>query len=271
MQDITTIGAAPTTVSGYFKAMAKHKSLIWVFALHELKGLYAQTYFGVLWAVIRPLITLAIFTVIFKFFLRVQTQSPYYLFAFTGILSWNLFSNIVVSASSAVLQKQDMIRKMYFPRLILPVSKILIACVEGGISLLLLLIMILIEHVNITVGLLSLPLFVLLNIICGFAVAVWMNGLNIRFRDLNQIMPTIIGIGIWVTPVFYPTAVIPDKYGFFLYINPMATVIKGYRFALLGEPFPELNCWYAILAIIAVGIGGIWYFIRTDDRMVDYA
>lgn len=271
MKPVKIITAEPLSTVEYWKEMVKFRSLIWVFAQQELKTMYAQTYFGLMWTVIRPLITLLIFTVIFKYFLHVPTQSPYYLFAFAGMVAWNLFSNITNNASGAVMQKQNLIRKMYFPKLILPLSKIIISGVEAGISLAILFLLLLIEGVPLTGNLLSLPFFILLNIICGYAIAIWMNAVNIRFRDLNQILPTIIGIGVWVTPIFYPTTIIPRGYEFFAYANPMAGVIKGYRFALLGESFPEVHYWYSIGIMIALCLVGTLYFIKVEDSMVDYA
>jgi lipopolysaccharide transport system permease protein len=265
------ITSEPLTIREYYKEVIKFRSLIWVFAYQELKAMYAQTFFGIFWAVIRPLITLFIFTIIFKFFLHVPTQSPYYLFAFAGMIAWNLFANISNNASSAILQKQSLIRKMYFPKLILPLSKIILACVEAGISLVILFILLFVERVNLTIGLFTLPIFIILNIACGYTVAIWMNATNIRFRDLNQIIPTIIGIGIWITPVFYPTTIIPKGFELFVYINPLAGVIKGYRFALLGEPFPELSYWYIIPVMLVVMLAGTWYFSRVEDSTVDYA
>jgi lipopolysaccharide transport system permease protein len=122
-----------------------------------------------------------------------------------------------------------------------------------------------------SVALLSFPLFLLLNLVIGLAIAIWMNALTIRFRDLTQLLPTVIGIGIWVTPVFFPTTIIPSKYNMFVYLNPMAGVIKGYRYALLGEAFPEPDYWWAMSAFVALFIVGLWYFIQVEDDMVDYA
>ncbi len=271
MQNVKIITSKPISAKEYWKELMKFRSLIWVFAQQELKTMYAQTYFGILWTVIRPLVTLMIFTIIFKFFLHVATQTPYYLFAFTGMIAWNLFSNITNNASTAIVQKQNLIRKMYFPKLILPLSKIIIACVEAGISFMILLLLMAYERVGFSVNLFTLPLFILLNILCGYAVAIWMNALSIRFRDLNQILPTIIGIGVWVTPVFFPTTIIPAGYEAFVYANPMAGIIKGYRFALLGEPFPEFFYWTSIFIMVAVMIVGTWYFSQVEDSMVDYA
>jgi len=245
--------------------------LIWVFALQEIKTMYAQTYLGLIWSVVRPLITLLIFTIIFNFFLKIETQSPYYLFAFAGMVAWNLFAQIATQASSAVLQKQQLIRKMFFPKLILPLAKAVVVSVEFGVSLFILGLMMVYERWNPGYTLLMLPVFILLNLVVALAIAIWMNVLTIRFRDLSQLLPTVIGIGIWATPVFFPTTIIPEKYNAFLYLNPMAGVIKGYRFALLGEPFPEAPYWWAIFSFFVLFLWAIWFFIRTEDEMVDYA
>lgn len=264
------ISSAPLNIRAYCKAVLQYKGLIWVFAWQELKGLYAQTYFGILWGIIRPLFTLFVFTVIFKFFLHVPTETPYYIFAFTGMIAWNFFSLIANNASTAIIQKQNLIRKMYFPKLILPLSKIIVASVETGISLLILFALILFERISISGSLLMLPVFILLNIFCGFAVAIWMNALNIRFRDLNQIIPAIISIAIWVTPVFYPTTIIPKGYEFFVFANPMAGIIKGYRFALLGESFPEWQYWNSIITVVLIALAGTFHLSRVENELVDY-
>ncbi len=271
MPVLKIFSSEPISVYNYFKELVKYKSLIWILARHELKSMYAQTYFGILWSIIRPLVTVGIFTIIFKFFLHVSSQSSYYLFAFAGMIAWNLFSNIALNVSNAIMQKQTMIRKMYFPKIIIPLSKLIIASVEAMISLAILFIMMAFERVPLSSGLLVLPLFILLNVICGMAVGIWMNALNIRFRDLNQIVPTFVGIGVWLTPVFYPTTIVPREYDFIVYLNPMAGIIKGYRYSLLGEPFPELNYWYALITVSLILVIGIWYFIRVEDTMVDYA
>jgi lipopolysaccharide transport system permease protein len=271
MSDTRVITANPYGLIEYWALIRKHRSLIWVFALQEIKTMYAQTYLGIVWSVVRPLITLLIFTIIFNFFLKVETQSPYYLFAFVGMMAWNLFAQIATQASSAVVQKQQLIRKMFFPKMILPLAKTIVVSVEFGVSLAMLFVFMLYERMVPSVALLSFPLFVLLNLVIGLAIAIWMNALTIRFRDLTQLLPTVIGIGIWVTPVFFPTTIIPSKYNMFVYLNPMAGVIKGYRYALLGEAFPEPAYWWAMSAFVALFIVGLWYFIQVEDDMVDYA
>jgi lipopolysaccharide transport system permease protein len=271
MENIRIITPNPFTLKEYWTLMRKHRSLIWVFALQEIKTMYAQTYLGIVWSVVRPLITLLIFTIIFNFFLNVKTQSPYYLFAFVGMMAWNLFAQIATQASSAVVQKQQLIRKMFFPKMILPLAKTIVVSVEFGVSLVMMFLFMVYERMMPGMHFLAFPLFVVLNVVVGLAIAIWMNALTIRFRDLNQLVPTIIGIGIWVTPVFFPTTIIPEQFNVFVYLNPMAGVIKGYRYALLGEAFPEPAYWWSMATFSLLFLAGIWYFIQVEDEMVDYA
>jgi lipopolysaccharide transport system permease protein len=268
---VKVITPDPPGIIEYWRELVKYKSLIIVFAHQEIKTMYAQTYFGLLWSVFRPLITLVIFSVIFNFFLKVPTEKPYYIFAFAGMIAWNFFSQIANNAATAILSKQNLIRKMYFPKLILPLAKVLVAGVDFAVSLVIIFLMMLYEGGMLGWHTLSLPIFVLLNVLCGLAVALWMNSLNIRFRDLHQIIPAIIGIAIWVTPVFYPTTIIPQGYEVFVYANPMAGIIKGFRFALLGEEFPEWQYWVAISITTVLALIGAWYLTQTEDKMVDYA
>ncbi|MCS6819486.1 MAG: ABC transporter permease [Chitinophagales bacterium] len=267
---VKIITPEPPTLREYWFELKKYRSLIWVFAWQEVKVQYAQTKFGLLWAVFRPLFVLLVFTALFKYLLKVQTQSPYHLFAFAGMIAWNYFQNIVNNCSGAIMQKQHLIKKMYFPKMILPLSKLLVVSVETGISILLMLVFMLVDIEFFSLRIITLPLFVFLNICCGMAVALWMNALNIRFRDLLQIVPTVVGIGIWFTPVFFPTTIIPPQFNFFLYANPMAGVIQGYRFALLGEPFPVWQYWITIALSFIFCLWGAWYLTRVEDKIAEY-
>ncbi|MBX2903735.1 MAG: ABC transporter permease [Chitinophagales bacterium] len=268
---IKVITANPPTIAEYWREMKKYRSLIWVFAWQEVKVQYAQTKFGLLWAILRPLFVLLLFTVLFKYLLKVETTSPYHLFAFAGMIAWNYFQQIVTLASSSIVQRQNLIRKMYFPKLILPLAKVVVASVEAGVSLLILMLFMLLSPEVWSINFLLLPLFILLTAVSGLAIALWMNALNAKFRDLNQIVPTVIGVGIWFTPVFFPTTIIPPQFNIFLYLNPMAGIIKGYRFALLGEAFPEWQFWISISFVAILCAIGAWYLTQVEDDIVDYA
>lgn len=208
--------------------------------------------------------TLLIFTMIFRLFMHVPTRSPYYLFAFTGMIAWNFFSQISNTASTAILLGEDIFSKLYFPKVILLLAKIIVSSLEFFISLAMLILLIIISGTSLSAGLLTLPLFLFYNVICGFAIAIWMSVLSARFHDLTQLMPVVIGIAIWVTPVFYPADVVPAAYRPLLYLNPMAGVISGYRYALLGDPFPDFPYFVTMAIVSVVALAGLYLFSRRE-------
>ena len=260
----------PSSVREYLIDFVKNRHLLNVLARQEIKGLYAQTYLGILWAVLRPLLLTLIFTAFFKGLLNIKTQSPYYLFAFTGMISWNFFSTIVTQASGVMIQRRDLIKKLHFPKLILPLYKIIVSSVEAGVGLIILIIMVLFEGIPLHLNFVALPFFIFLNICCGLMLAVWVNALSIRFRDLTFLMPTLIGTAIWLTPVFYPTSLLSPRLTTLLYFNPMAGVIEGYRYALLGESFPAWPFFISIGVTLLMALAGIWYLIQVEDEIIDY-
>jgi lipopolysaccharide transport system permease protein len=271
MPAISTINADPISPRDYWREFLKYRSLIWIFAWQEIKSQYAQTYFGVFWAVLRPLIILSIFTVLFGFLLHIHTTSPYILFAFTGMIAWNFFSQIAANASVAISTRKDLISKMYFPKIILPLSKTVVAGVETLVSFMMFFVLMLILGFPLSLHIISLPFFIFLNICLGLGIAIWMTVLNIRNRDLHQIVIPIIGMGIWFTPVFFPTTIIPEQYQCLLYLNPMAGIIAGYRYALLGDALPGLYFWISFVVVIVVFVMGVISLVRVEDEIVDCA
>jgi len=267
--EITKIHPDPIKIREYWTQFLKYKSLVWIFAWQEIKTQYAQTYFGVFWAVLRPVIILSIFTVLFSYLLKIHTASPYILFAFTGMIAWNLFSQIAATASSAISLRQDLIRKMYFPKIILPLSKALVAGVDTLVSLIMFFVLAALVRFPLSWHIFLFPFFLFLNICLGLSIAIWMYVLTIRYRDLQQIVMPIIGIGIWFTPVFFPTTIIPEQYHFLLYFNPMAGIIAGFRYAILGEAFPDFYYWISFFVVIAITALAIWSLIRVEDEIVD--
>ncbi len=264
------ITSEPDSLIDYLRKIWQYRFLIWTFAYQEIKVQYAQTYFGLLWAVIRPIVILVIFTIIFNFLLKLETSIPYYLFVFSGIIVWNLFNQIVTSGSSAVLDKIQLIKKMYFPKMVLIGSKVIIALVDFSISFAIFLILLLYEGLYPGWMILALPLIVLLTILMSLSIVFWMNTLNIKYRDLNQIMTPIIGIAIWFTPVFFPSTIIPDKYYYFIYFNPIAGVIEAFRESMFGTSSFSYNYTYSILFFTLVALSGGYYFIKVEDKFVDY-
>ena len=165
---------------------------------------------------------------------------PYTVFAFTGIMGWFYFTNLVGHAGTALMNNRELIRKIHFPRLVLPLSKALAGLAEFGVSLVLLLLIMAFTGTGFSYKIIFLPLVVIANIIIGLSIGIWLSALTVRFRDLHQIIPFLVGFGIWLTPVFYPTTVVPETYNWIYYFHPVANVIALYRWIFIGMP---LNIW----------------------------
>jgi lipopolysaccharide transport system permease protein len=210
---------------------------------------------------------LALFTFVFGRIIKIY---PYALFAFSGLFAWNYFSFLVGSGSNALINNQNIIRKIYFPKMVLPMAKVIVGLMEAGVSLLIVFMLMLIYDFPFTARLLTLPLLLLLNIITGLGIALWLIALNLRYRDLNQFIPYFISFVIWLTPVFYPSTLVPDQYSFFLYVNPMAGIVELYRWAIMSSDLPSV--WYLVsfAESFFVFISGMVIFIRMEDDMADY-
>ncbi len=270
-QKIKVINAKHTLPSAYLLKVWRFRSLAFTFAWQELKVQYTQTIFGALWAFLRPLMILLIFTFIFDTLLPINgLKYPYPLFAFSGLIAWNYFSFIVNNGGTAIASNQQLIRKIYFPKIILVISKVLVGSIEFAVSVFLMLCMILILRFPISANLVWLPVFLLMNIITGFTVAIWLNALSIKFRDLNHFMPQLIGFLIWLTPVFYPITKVPPTVAFLFLFNPLVGIVQGYRFAILGDVFPAPQYLYSFGVVVLFLIFGLLLFIRGEDEMPDY-
>lgn len=268
---IKIISAEPTSVMQYFQEVIQYRHLIWVFALQEFKTQYVQTRLNFLWVVLRPLMVLALFTFIFDRLIKIPgLQYPYPLFVFTGLLVWNNFSFLVNNGGNVIVNNQNLIKKIYFPRIILLLSKLLTSLIELGVSLILTILLMLVLHYPFSAKIIFVPVFVSISVLCGLAIAIWLNALNIKHRDLHQFVPTLIGFLIWLTPVFYPVTLIPQEYSFILYLNPISAAIQGCRWAILGDTLPSLYYLPMIVFSFCVLILGLMIFIRSEGDLVDY-
>jgi len=219
---------------------------------------------------IQPLTGLLIFTFFFNYVVKVDTGGiPYPLFAFSGMISWYFFSSLMAQSGTSLMQSQYLIRKIYFPKLILPISKSLTCFAEFGISLLLLFAIMIITGYYPSINILFLPFFILLNLITGLAIGLWLSALTIRYRDFYHIIPYLINFGIWLTPVFYPATLIPHKIQFLIYFNPMAGIISGFRWSLLGGAPPSVNYLFSFAFVIIIFITGLYYFRKMETKIAD--
>lgn len=270
-KEVKYIRAAAASPADYVQRVWKYRRLIGVLCLRDMKGTYTQTMLGWLWLIIKPLLVLLLFTVFFDQLLALDTGSiPYAPFAFAGMSLWYFFSNLVNSTGNAVHQSTDLMRKIYFPRIILLLSKSLVASVELGVHLLILLIVTMSYGYAPTLQWLIILPMVVVVYLCGLTVGLWLSNLSIRHRDLQHLVPQLVNLAIWLTPVFYPVSIIPDQYRDWLYIlNPMASTIDGLRFGLFGTGDLPAQLLINIAVVVILLGAGIFTFIREERTLID--
>ncbi|MCG8310520.1 MAG: ABC transporter permease [Cytophagales bacterium] len=253
-----------------FKDLKNYSDLFYILAYKDLRVRYAQTFLGIIWAILQPLATLMIFILIFGMIVKVDTQDiPYPLFAISGISMWTYFSFVFSQSGNSVIGAQEMIKKIYFPRLVIPLSKAIVGFVDFGLALLMLVVLFLVYGFAPSTNLIFAPLFILLNIVTALSFGIWLSALTIRYRDFHHIIPFLIQFGMYATPVAYPGRLVPDKYQFLYNLNPMAGLIEGFRWSLFGGNPPGIYLFMSIIVILLLFISGLIYFKRVEEIMAD--
>lgn len=250
-----------------FSELRAYRDLFYFLVWRDIKVLYAQTVLGFSWAILNPLIQIVLFTVIFGKVAKVPTDGiPYILFATVAIIPWTYMSEAMVNASQSLVTGQNMLGKVYFPRVIFPLTPVLSKLVDFVISLVIVLAVMWWYEVPPTANLLYLPLFVVMMIMVPAGVGLWLSALAIRFRDVKFAMQYVIRLLIYSAPVLYSAASIPEAWRFVYSLNPIVGVIEGYRAVLLGTPIPWLFVWPGLLTAVLLLVSGLIYF-RSMERV----
>ena len=265
------ISSEPPSFRIYIRDIWKYRSLIRVLVIRDLKIHYAQTLMGFAWAIIQPIVAMIIYSVFFYKIIGIHTGDvPYPLFVLTGILAWFNFTKIINEAGTALLSNMDLIRKVEFPKFSLLIVKVIISLIDVAITFIIILILMMYFRYPLSKHILFFPLFLLINQFTGLSIALWLSALTIRFRDFFHIIPFLISFGIWITPVFYPTTILPHNLEFILAFNPVATVASLYRWSILGMPLPGLNSIFSIIPVLVLFATGFKYFLNIETDIVDY-
>lgn len=269
---ITVITSHPDSVTDYFKKIWAYKKLIWVFAKRDLKVKYSQTFIGICWSIIQPLTALLIFTFFFGYILNWKTDNiPYPIYLLSGILGWNFFSYIVQAGTISIQESAHVIKKIYFPKSILPLSKIIVAFVELGINFLLLIPLMLFFKLTISWKIFFIPFVIFFNALCALTLVFWVASFAYRRRDLLHILPFIVYFGIWFTPVFFSTNFLPEKYRFLMDLNPMAHIINLWRWMLFDTiPF-DTNWIISFIIVLILVVTGMYNYNIRESKFSDYA
>lgn len=267
----TVINNKAAKFGEYLRSVYQYRQLIFSFAKRDLKARFVQTKLGVLWMIIQPLIALTIFTIFFDQLIHLETGNvPYVAFAFSGMTIWYFFTNMVHSGGTALINSQELIRKVYFPKILLPISKILVSTIEFFVAFSLLIVIMLILGMDFSPKIMLFPIPVLMAVLVGSCVAVWLNILTIKKRDLQHLIPYLTNFGIWVTTVFYPTTLIPEAFREYIYyVNPIATTIDFLRSLLFDLPF-HWNFCLSFIPVFFLLILGIRIFKNMERNMVDH-
>ncbi len=252
-----------------------YRELLYFLVWRDVKVRYKQTLLGVLWVILQPLVSMAIFTVLFGILLQVDSGDvPYPVFAYAGLLPWNYFSQSLNRSSTSVVNSSHLITKIYFPRLVIPLSGILSSLVDFAIAFGVLAGLMIAYAIVPTVGLLALPVLILLAMATALGFGLWLSALNVRYRDVNYLVPFLIQIWMYVTPVVYGSGLVPERYRFLLSLNPMTGVVEGFRWALLGPAAVGDYLSAPLLAIsvaisLLVLITGAYFFRATERTFAD--
>jgi lipopolysaccharide transport system permease protein len=267
---LTVIDARRPGLSRGLAELYPYRDLFLVLAYRDLRVRYAQTFLGLLWAFLQPAATLLVFAVVFGQALRVDTGgSPYPLFALAGIVPWTYFSFVVSSASSSIIGAQDMIRKVYFPRIIIPLSK----AVVGFVDLLITLVFFagLMAYYGRVPGtpVVYLPAFLLAAVVVSLAAGIWLSALSVRFRDVQHVVPFLVQVGMYATPIAYPGHLVPERFLSAYHLNPMAGIVEGVRWSLLGGAPPSHHSYVSLAAAAVLLLSALLYFRRVERSMAD--
>ncbi|MBD0255440.1 MAG: ABC transporter permease [Cytophagales bacterium] len=252
------------------KELFAYRDLFFILAYRDLRVRYAQTFLGVLWAVIQPLCTLLIFTLVFGRAMRVDTGGvPYPVFAMCGMSAWAYFAFVMNQAGNSIINAQGMLQKIYFPRLIIPLSKAMVGFVDFVISFLFVLGLALWFGVSLSANIVFLPVFILLTLITALGVGIWLSALTIRYRDFQHIVPFLVQIGLYATPIAYPSSLIPEDFQLLVHLNPMAGVVEGFRWSMLGAEAPHPYAYLSFGLTLVIFFTGLLYFRKVERVMAD--
>lgn len=254
-----------------FKELWRYRELIFFLTWRDIKVRYKQAVLGISWAVLQPLLTTLIFTVIFGILLKTPSQDlPYPLFSMSALLPWQLFSTALQRSSVSLVGNANLLTKIYFPRLAIPLSSVFAALVDFAVSFVVLLLVMAYYQYWPGWNILWLFPIVMLALLTALSVGLWLSALNVQYRDIQHMVPFLIQVWMYASPIVYPIETIPEGVWRSLYgLNPMVGVIQGFRWALLGGTPPDITMLISILVVVVLLISGLYYFRRMEKTFAD--
>lgn len=269
----SVITSKEESLTDYIQSVLKYRMLIFTLVKRDFKVKYAQTFLGFIWIILQPLTGVTIFTFFFKYLIDTSSWSleiPYHIYAFSGLIAWIFFSVSLQTAGTSLLNEEQLIKKVYFPRLLLPIVRTVSAMFDFFISAAVLIIVAAFSGVSISLNIIFAPFILVLTAIVALSVSIWLSALTIRFRDFHHIIPYVINFGIWLTPVFYPATLIPEKFKWMIYLNPMSGIIELFRWSFFSTTFPSIYIVLGFIFPCLLFITGLFYFRKIEKLIADY-
>ena len=256
----------------YWKDIWIYRELFYFLAWRDILVRYKQTFIGIAWALLRPFLTMVVFSFIFGILAKLPSDGvPYPILVFAAMLPWQFFANALSECSNSLINNANLLSKVYFPRLIVPTSAVIVSFVDFMISGMILLGLMAWYNFIPTWRILSLPLFIAIAFIAAMGAGLWLAALNVKYRDFRYIVPFIVQFGLYISPVGFSSNIVPEKWRLIYSLNPMVSVIDGFRWAILGG---ESNLYIlgfilSLTLVIIIFISGIWYFRRMERSFAD--
>jgi len=253
------------------REMWDRRELLWFLAWRDVRVRYKQTILGVGWAIMQPLMQMVVFSIVFGEWLKVPTDNniPYPVFSSSAVVPWALFSSVLATTATSLTSNAGILNKVYFPRLLIPLAGAAARLVDFGVAFVILIGMILAFGIALTAKVLLLPLFLLLLLVCALGFGLWLGAINVYIRDVQMLIPFLVQIWQYASPVIYSAQSIPPAWRLVYALNPMAGVLSGFRWCLLPTVPPGPEIWPSIIVAILVFITGIMMFLRVQRTMVD--
>jgi lipopolysaccharide transport system permease protein len=249
----------------------EYRELLYFLIWRDVKVRYKQTVLGAAWAIIQPVFMMLVFSLFFGRLAKVPSDGiPYPVFAFCALIPWQLFAHALTESSNSLIANERLITKVYFPRLIVPMAAVLGGLVDFVIAFVLLLLMIVYYGIVPTWAIVTVPGFIVLAVLTALGVGLWLSALNVQYRDVRYTIGFLIQFWLFATPVAYPSSLIPEGWRAFYGLNPMAGVVEGFRWALLGKSEPPGTLLVvSIVVVVLMLVGGLYYFRRTEQKFAD--
>ncbi|MGI8494133.1 MAG: ABC transporter permease [Pyrinomonadaceae bacterium] len=272
LQEVQTTKIKPSGswVSLDLMELWTNRELLYFVTERDIKIRYKQTAIGVLWVILQPVLTTAIFTALFSSFERFDTgKIPYSLFALSGLLIWFFVNTSISSASNSLVGYKNLVTKIYFPRLILPFSATLAGLIDFGLSFLILLVLMIYYAIFPTWQILLAPFFVLLAVLLTISLGTLFSALNVRFRDVKFALPFVLQIWLFTSPIFYPSSILSENRRFLLALNPLTGILEGFRSAVFGLPFNWIPIGLSVVSTIVISVLSLYIFKNMEDDFAD--